>query len=75
MSDMNERIEISVAKMEVQVERLEQDMADIKNDVRAIRVTLDKASGGWKMLLVVGTISAAVGSFATKVMTLWPFGR
>ena len=75
MTELNERIEISVARMEVQVERLEKDMAEMKDDVKAIRATLDKASGGWKMLLVVGTISAAIGSFATKVMTLWPFGR
>jgi phage shock protein A len=75
VTEVNERIEISVARMEVQVERLEKDMAEMKDDVKAIRATLDKASGGWKMLLVVGTISAAIGSFATKVMTLWPFGR
>ncbi len=75
MTELNERIEISVARMEVQVERLEKDMAEMKDDVKAIRATLDRASGGWKMLLVVGTISAAIGSFATKVMTLWPFGR
>ena len=75
MSEMNDRIEISVARMEVQVERLEADMAEMKSDVKAIRATLDKASGGWKMLLVVGTISAAIGSFVTKVITLWPFGK
>lgn len=72
---MNEAVEISVAKMQVQVERLEQDMAELKDDVKAIRAVLDKASGGWKMLLIVGTISAAIGGFVTKVMTLWPFGK
>ncbi len=75
MSEMSDKIEISVARMEVQVERLEADMAEMKGDVKAIRATLDKASGGWKMLLVVGTISAAIGSFVTKVITLWPFGK
>lgn len=73
--EMNEKIEISVAKMEVQVERLESDVADIKDDVRAIRATLDKVDGGWRMLLIVGSISAAIGSFITKALTLWPFGR
>ncbi len=75
MSEMSDKIEISVARMEVQVERLEADMAEMKGDVKAIRATLDKASGGWKMLLVVGTISAAIGSFVTKAITLWPFGK
>lgn len=73
--EMSEKIEISVARMEVQVERLERDMSEMKDDVKAIRATLDRASGGWKMLLVVGTISAAIGSFVTKALTLWPFGR
>ena len=72
---MMEKFEISVAKMEVQVERLESDVTEIKSDVRAIRATLDKVDGGWRMLLVVGSISAALGSFITKALTLWPFGR
>lgn len=75
MTDMNEKIEISVARMEVQVERLERDMSEMKDDVKAIRAVLDKASGGWKMLLVVGGLSAAIGSFITKALTLWPFGK
>lgn len=75
MIDMNEKIEISVARMEVQVERLEKDMSEMKDDVKAIRATLDKASGGWKMLLVVGGLSAAIGSFITKALTFFPFGK
>ena len=45
------------------------------SDVKAIRETLDRASGGWRMLMVVGGLSAAIGGFVTKVLTLWPFGR
>lgn len=70
-----DKVEVSVAKMEVQVERLERDMSEMKDDIKAIRATLDKASGGWKMLMIVGGLSAAIGSFITKAMTLWPFGR
>lgn len=73
--NMIDKVEVSVARMEVQVERLEKDMAEMKDDVKAIRATLDRASGGWKMLLVVGGLSAAIGSFITKALTLWPFGR
>lgn len=75
MTAMSENIEISVAKMEVQVENLEKDMADVKRDVKAIRTTLDKVDGSWKMLLVVGGFSAAVGGFVTKILSAWPFGR
>lgn len=72
---MSEKIEVSVGKMEVQVERLEQDMSEMKNDIKAIRATLDKASGGWRMLMIVGGMSAAIGSFITKVISLWPLGK
>lgn len=72
---MSEKLEVSVAKMEVQVERLEQDVSEMKGDIKAIRATLDKASGGWKMLLIVGGFAAAVGGLVTKVLSSWPFGK
>ena len=72
---MDTKVEISVARMEVQVERLEKDMAELKDDVKAIRATLDKASGGWKVLMLVGGASAAIATFVTKMLTAWPFGR
>lgn len=72
---MSEKLEVSVAKMEVQVQRLEEDVSEMKGDIKAIRATLDKASGGWKMLMVVGGLSAAIGSFVTKVISLWPIGK
>lgn len=72
---MSDSVEVSVAKMEVQVQRLEQDMAELKGDVKAIRATLDRASGGWKMLIVVGGISATIGSLFTKIISSWPFGK
>jgi hypothetical protein len=72
---MDTKVEISVARMEVQVERLEQDIAELKGDVKAIRATLDKATGGWKVLMLVGGASAAVAAFVTKLLASWPFGK
>ena len=72
---METRVEISVARMEVQVERLELDMAELKGDVKAIRATLDKANGGWKVLMLVGGASAAIATFITKMWAVLPFGR
>lgn len=72
---MMDKIEISVARLEVQVERLEKDVAEMKEDIKSILATLDKASGGWKMLMIVGGLSAAISGFITKVLTIWPFGR
>jgi hypothetical protein len=72
---MDTKVEISVARMEVQVERLEQDIAELKGDVKAIRATLDKATGGWKVLMLVGGASAAIAAFVTKLLASWPFGK
>lgn len=69
---MNEKIEVSVGKLEVQVERLEQDMSEMKGDVKAIRATLDETKGSWKMLLIVGGFAAAVGGLITKALTVFP---
>lgn len=70
-----DKVEVSVARMEVQVERLEKDVAEMKGDIKSILATLDKASGGWKMLMLVGGLSAAIGGFTTKLLSVWPFGR
>ena len=70
---MTEKLEVSVGKLEVQVERLEKDMSEMKGDVKAIRAILAEAKGSWKMLLIVGGFAAAVGSFITKVMSVWTF--
>lgn len=76
MSEISvKQTEISVAKMEVEVERIQADLLELKNDVKAMRATLDRAEGGWKTIMIIGGISAAIGSFVTKVITLWPFGK
>lgn len=67
--------EISVAKMEVEVKQIQADLIELKQDVKAMRATLDRAEGGWKTIMLIGGISAAIGSFVTKVITLWPFGK
>lgn len=72
---MSAELEVSVARMEVQVERLETDVKEVKGDVKAIRATIDAASGGWRMLVVVGTISAAIGAFFSKIIAMFPFGK
>jgi len=62
MSDLN----IAVAKLEVQVERLEQDMAELKSDIKFIRRKLDEAAGGWKVFMIVGSAGAALGGLIFK---------
>lgn len=72
---MTEKIEVSVAKLEVQVERLEQDVHEMKGDIKAIRATLDNATGGWRMFMIVGGVSATIGGILVKIASMWPFGK
>lgn len=62
----------AVARLEVQVERLEKDMTELKGDVKAIRVKLDKADGSIAMLMFVGGFCATIGAVLAKFIT-WKF--
>lgn len=66
MSDLN----IAVAKLEVQVERLEQDMAELKSDIKFIRRKLDEATGGWRVFMIVGSAGAALGGLIFKAFDM-----
>lgn len=67
MSEVTE-LGISVAKMEVQVSQLEREMKEIKGDIKFIRQKLDQASGGWKVLMLVGGIGATLGGLLFKLI-------
>ena len=54
--------------MEVQVERLEVDMLELKQDVKAIRAKLDKADGGFMVLVMVGSACATVGAIVASLL-------
>jgi hypothetical protein len=67
---MADNLDTAVARLEVQVERLEQDMAELKSDIKFIRRKLDEATGGWKVFMMVGGIGAAIGGLLMKLMAV-----
>lgn len=69
MADITE-VSVSVAKLEVQVERLESDMHEMKGDIKFIRKKLDEAAGGWKVFMLVGGVGAALGGILFKIIDL-----
>lgn len=75
MNGVAEKLEVSVAKMEVQVQRLESDVSEMKGDIKAIRATLDETKGSWKMLLIISGFAATVGGLVTKLVSAWPFAK
>ena len=70
---MSGNLDTSVARLEVQVERLERDMGEMRNDVRFIRKKLDEATGGWKVFMFVGGIGIAIGGFLVKILSMVPW--
>ncbi len=57
----------SIGNLEARVSAVEREMKDLKTDMRIVRDTLTGARGGVKTLLLVITISSAVGALATKL--------
>ncbi len=78
---MTAEIQRDLGKHDAQIEALEKDIREIKEDQRrifekldAINQTLSEAKGGWKLFMIVGGASAAFGAFLVKVMSFW-WGR
>lgn len=66
-------LDTAVARLEVQVERLEKDMTEMRDDIRFIRKKLDEASGGWKVFMFVGGVGVAIGGFLIKMISMIPW--
>ncbi len=62
--------------LEAKVQGIEDDMTEVKGDVKQILMRLSSAEGGWKTLMGVATVSAAIGGLITKFgSALLPFLR
>jgi len=61
-----------IGRHDAQIETLQSDMAQVKNDVHEIKMILAQAQGSWKTLLVVGSVAAFAGSIVTKFLD-WLF--
>ena len=67
MQDINR----DMGKHEAQIDNLEREVSALRSDVREIREILDKAGGGWRVLMWVAGASGVFGAmaswFATKL--------
>lgn len=57
-----------LGRVEGRIEAYEQRLARVEEMVADIHEAVLKARGGWKMLLAVGTLSASIGAFLTKIL-------
>ncbi len=55
--------------LNAQVNRMYGDMQLMMTQLTTIQQTLSEAKGGWKTLMWVGGLSAALGGIVVKVMT------
>ena len=56
--------------LEGRMDSVEKDLDEIKSDVRQIRDAVLSVRGGWKTLVVLASISAAVGALGAKLAPL-----
>ena len=71
MTEIEERI----VRLEVRMQDTREDLRELKDDskatradVSAIRSKIDRAEGGWKVLLAVSSVSAGLGAVAMKAV-------
>lgn len=55
-------------RLEAQVEQLIEDMKGMKANVQAMRDLMEQGKGGWKTLVWLGGLAAAVSSAITWVL-------
>lgn len=58
-----------IEALNLQVNRMYNDMQQMMGQLTTIQKTLSEARGGWKTLMWVGGLSAALGGIVVKVMT------
>lgn len=72
-------IQRDLGRHDAQIENLEKDILDMRKDLTKLmekidnmNLILEQAKGGWKVLMMVGGLSAVLGGIVTKVLAfLW----
>lgn len=63
-------LEREVGSLEARIVALENDMRDIRADVRVIRDVVVGLKGGWRTLCLIVALSASLGAGAAKMLAL-----
>lgn len=73
--EMLTQAQVNIGKLETEVAHLREDMSDLKasnaalvSAVAGMQRTLSEASGGWKMLMLMGGAGAMLGSVLAWVV-------
>jgi hypothetical protein len=60
-----------IRHLQADMDKMVEDMEEIKKAIIEINKTLSEAKGGWKMLLAVGGAAGVVGSGITWLVSHW----
>ena len=66
MTDIDPR---EYGKLEATVSQLQKEIHETRQDVRELLSKVNRAEGGWKIFLMVGTACATIGAIAAKVVS------
>lgn len=68
MSGGDAQLHRDIGRLEGRVMALESTVAEMKEMIGDMHETITQAKGGWKTLIVVGSIGAAIGTGLTKIL-------
>ena len=57
-----------IGRIEGKVNSLESDLTEVKADVKAILAVINQTKGGWKIMMLVGGVTGAIGAFIVKIL-------
>jgi len=57
-----------IKHLQADMDKMSDDMEDVKQSLQAINKTLSEAQGGWKMMMMVGGFGAAIGSLIAWIL-------
>jgi len=64
-------IEQELGELKGRVDAMDDYLRSIATDVRALRDAAISVKGGWKMIAVMASVSAALGALASKIAPLF----
>lgn len=67
---MTPSVERDLGELNAKVARLEDEMREIRRDVRTVRDAVVSANGGWRMLVMLGSSAGVVGALTAKIIPM-----
>jgi copper homeostasis protein CutC len=76
MQNQQEQYIRIISDFKEMVTQANKQIAELKDEIGHMKSLIDQAKGGWKILIGVGAISAAIGGFLTKFFAaVWNLPR